>query len=193
MDSLDKAAQLIRKKYPDVKDIILFGSAARGKDKPKDVDVLLLFHTSVDKKVEQEFRRTAKTDNLDVVSITQEEFEGEGFIAKEGMLLEGISLPDKNLVAKRFGFFSCMMFSYDLKKITGSKRTRFYYALQGRAEQEGLLSRTGAIKYAENNILCKYDDSEQVKTFLSLWDVPFVMTPMLIPSRLEHILFNSST
>ena len=46
----------IAKKNSEIEDIILFGSIVRCKEKPNDIDILLLFKNKIDKEIEYDVR-----------------------------------------------------------------------------------------------------------------------------------------
>lgn len=181
------------KKHEDLlEDVILFGSSMKGKYQPKDVDILIIFKKKVDKKVEIELKNTFKSENLkqdiDLNSISLKELEGDNFIAREGIYLEGFSLIKNRQVNETLGFSSVAIIKYDLKNIKGSKRIRFYYALQGRNETKGFLFTIGAKRFAKNVIICDYSVVEKLKSFFEQWNIEIKILPTLIPKRLKHLI-----
>lgn len=192
-ERLNKASKELFKKYIDeVEDIILFGSFMKGKEKPQDIDVLIIFKNKVNKKVESEFKSIIKLSEADVNSTTKSELEGEGFVAKEGIFLEGFSLVKNKSVINSMGFVSVAFIKYDLSNVKGSKRIRFYYALQGRNKEPGFLKRVGAKRYSESVIICDYAIIEKIKPFFDQWHVKYDVAPALVPKRLKHVLLGDS-
>lgn len=186
---LNKIGKSSFNKYKkDLEDIVLFGSFVKGKESPKDIDLLMIFKNKVDKKIELEFKKEMNIPEADINSITSSELEGEGFIAKEGIYLEGISIVDGKPLNERLGFTSVAFLKYDLSKIKGSERVKFYYALQGRKGSRGFLGSVAAKRYAESVIVCDYDELERLKAFFEHWKIELVVTPALVPKRLKHIL-----
>lgn len=187
---LSDVAKNLHKKYGnEIFDIILFGSFMKGKYNPKDIDVLIIFNKKIMKSTEIEFRNSLKGEQVfDINSTTLTELEGEGFIAKEGIYLEGISLiTDKN-ISESLGFFSVAFVKYDIGPLKGSKRISFYHALNGRGSNEGFLVFIKAKKYSGNIIICDYGIVEKIKEFLDNWKLNYVITPALVPNRLKKIL-----
>ncbi|MFH1589749.1 MAG: nucleotidyltransferase domain-containing protein [archaeon] len=185
----NQAAKKIFEKYGSLlDDILVFGSSMRGEDNPNDVDILIVFKNNVDKKIELEFKKELNISGADINSVSLQELEGDGFIAKEGMYLEGFSLVKDKLISESMGFSSIALIKYSLANIKGSKRISFYYALQGRNEMKGFLSTVGAKRFAESVIICDYNILEKIKPFFEQWNIEFTITPALIPKRLRHLL-----
>ena len=183
--NLTKLSKKVLKENKEIEDIILFGSFMKGKSKPKDIDILLIFKTKINKSLETPFKQL--NEKIDVNSITKQELDGEGFIAKEGLYLEGLSLKTNKLLANSLGFSSFALVKYSLKNIKGSERVKFYYALNGR-NKEGFLTTIQAKKFSEEVIICDYNKIEQLKDFFNTWNLKYNITPTLIPSRLKNIL-----
>ena len=189
---LIKAAKSVYDKYhAEIKDIILFGSVMKGKEKPRDIDILIIFNKKVDKAIESYFKAKLNLEAADINSTTLEEFKSEGFIAREGVYLEGLSLINNELMSESIGFASIAFVKYALDNIKGSRRIRFYYALQGRNKAKGFLSEVGAKRYSKNVIICEYYKIEMIKPFFEQWKIEYTITPALVPKRLKHILLNS--
>jgi len=188
---LTERAKTLIKNNSEIEDIILFGSYMKGKDKPNDIDLLIIFKNKINKNVESQLKINS-TLNLDINSITLDELNGENFIAKEGLYLEGLSLKNDFLLSKNLGFHSFCFFKYDLSHIIGSERVKFYYALNGRNKQKGILQTIGAKKFSEELIICEYNKLEQLKDFFKTWNLEYELIPSLIPTRLKHLLLTSS-
>ncbi len=188
---LFKTARDLAKQNKSIQDVILFGSFVKGKRKVNDIDVLVLFDDVVDKSIEREFKKKISFSSsdyvLDINSVTVDEFRSESFIAKEGIFLEGISLLRKKTISEEQGFFSIAIIKYNLDNVKGSKRTRLYYALNGRNDQEGFLKKLSAKRFSRNSILFHYEHIEEVKQFFESWDVEIQIIPSMVPLRLKHI------
>jgi len=84
---------------PDVEDVLLFGSAVRGKVQPKDIDILILFKKKVDKHSEYLIRKELENyySNLSIVSKTLTTALEPTFDARESILFEGVSLLSRKI------------------------------------------------------------------------------------------------
>ena len=127
-------------------------------------------------------------ENISLNSITVQELRSGNFSAAEGLYLEGYSLVRKTLLAEEMALLGTAIIIYDVSKITGSDRIRFYYALNGRNGSKGFTSGIGAKRLADNVLLCKYSKIEELKPFFEQWDVPIEILPALIPKRLAILM-----
>ena len=174
----------------EIIDIILFGSSIRRKEKPKDIDLLILYNDKKDIDLSYELEKKLKRKGYDVEIVDKtygELFEGT-FKAMEGILSEGYSLIFNKFLSEGFGYMNLILFKYDLKGLNKSQRMRFYYSLYGRNKNQGVLNELSAIKFSETVLLCEIENSEIMKEYLKNWDIKFKEFPILIPNRLRGIL-----
>lgn len=166
-------------------DIVLFGSILKGKEKPRDIDIMLIFKKSVDINLAYTLRKSLENLglNIEVTSITYAGLFSPDFIARESFLLEGYSLITKKPILQGLGFSSFVIFKYDLSKLTKSERMRFYYSLYGRNKQKGMLKELNAKKFSDSIILSPIKTSEQTKSYLNTWKIKYIEIPVFIPDR----------
>lgn len=175
------------KKYKEeIKDIILFGSFIRGKIKPHDIDILIIFKTKINKDIEYELKKLLlkHAKNISLLSKTEKECIEPSFDAREGILFEGYSLINSRFLADEFGFVSFGLFFYNTKNMTNVKKTRFYYALNGRRSNKGLIDEWDAIKISDNIIAVPLDKIESTKEFFETLGITYKYLPSLIPRRM---------
>ncbi len=186
---LESEAKSIFKSNPSVLDIILFGSTLKGKEKPRDLDILLIFKDKKDSDLAYGLKKKlAKKTKLpvEVVAKSYESIFKPNFVAREAVLAEGYSLLYGRGMAEGLGFTSKVLFNYSLKGKNKSERMRFYYALYGRTTK-GMLKTLGAIKYSDTMILCPVENKEKMANFFRTWEMEFKETSLLIPQRLVSI------
>ncbi|MBU0629071.1 MAG: nucleotidyltransferase domain-containing protein [Nanoarchaeota archaeon] len=164
-------------------DIVLFGSLARGKENPNDIDVLVLFKDKVNKDVEYKLRKNLG-DDVSIISKTETGLIDVSFDAREGFLFEGYSLVDGKSVASRYGFSSFGLIIYDTKRMTNTQKTRFYYALNGRGGSSGVVESLSGIKLSDNILAVPLCKIENAKEFFDFWKLDYKYIPSLIPSTL---------
>lgn len=186
LKKVSKAFYANHKEY--VSDIILFGSFMRGKEKANDIDVLIVFDTSVSKEVEYEYRnKIAKlAKNVSVISKTQETYLSDSFDAREGILFEGYSLIRSRFIASDFGFAGLGIFIYQTKELGNAQKTKIYYALNGRRTAEGFIHATTAIRMSDNVLAFPLDQIENAKEFFNEWKLEYMYVPVLMPQRLAR-------
>ena len=185
--TLESEAQKIYKKNKSqIIDIILFGSIIKGKEKPKDVDIIIIFKDKNNLDISYELRKSLEKNikiPIEVNSKIYSELFETNFQAREAILVEGYSLLNKINLADGFGFKSMAMFMYKLINKTKSERMRFYYSLYGR-NTEGILKKLKAIKYTDTIILVPIENKETMKEYLNNWNIEFKETSLLLPVRL---------
>jgi len=172
--------------HPDISDVILFGSAARGKEKPNDIDILVLFKDKVDKNLEYMIRKEAEKEysNVSVVSKTEKTVMEESFDAREGILFEGKSLITGEPLARKHGFRSFGMFKYRFGNWSSLQKTKFYHALNGRGGKIGIIALLECIKLSDSVVLAPLEKTEQFREFLDSWKITYIYVPTLMPERL---------
>lgn len=181
-----KSAVTEAMQHAEVADVILFGSTMRGKEQPKDVDVLILFSGSVDKEVAHVFRKKTEQAGIlvHVTSLRYEEMFQPSFLAREGIFADGYSFKARDFLSSTFGFSSFVLFRYSLKGKSESERVRFYYALHGRKGSGGVLRAYGAYKFGDNLLLTPATQAEQFVSFFEAQKLQFERFPLLLPKRL---------
>ncbi len=189
---LSKISKGFNKQHTELKDIILFGSSVRGKLKPNDIDILLLFKEKIDVNIEYEFKKQVSKlfKNISLISKTEKTVLDESFNAREAILFEGYSLIKKEKIAQQNGFSPQGMFIYSTKNLKNVEKTKFYYALNGRRKEKGMLNELNAIKLSDNILSVPLDKIEETKEFLERQNIEFKFIPCLIPIRLakRHII-----
>ncbi|MBU0459873.1 MAG: nucleotidyltransferase domain-containing protein [Nanoarchaeota archaeon] len=170
----------------ELADIILFGSTVRGKAKPGDIDVLVLFKEKIDKEIEYKIRKILEkySQKISLVSKTRKTVLEPSFDARESVLFEGISLLTGLNLAQIYGFTSFGMFKYNFKDWTKLQKTKFYYALNGRKGQEGIFQKLSCIKLSDQIILVHLNKIELFREFLESWKLDYRYIPVVMPERL---------
>jgi len=171
-------------KEKDIIDIIVYGSITRGKEKPNDTDIIIIFkETPLKERMikAQELKELIKEKitNSDIKTINLKEFLEEEFLSRQGIITEGISILDKKSLAEKLGFSGITIFTYKLKNLDHTKKTRFTYALIGR-NSEGMIKITGAKPLGKGAIEVPIKNSEIFEEFLEEWGVEYKKTKGII-------------
>ncbi|MBN1386083.1 nucleotidyltransferase domain-containing protein [Candidatus Woesearchaeota archaeon] len=143
-------------KRPEIFDIILYGSAFKGKE-GRDLDIVVIFKTATLRERLDQIQRIkdnlkASYDNIDIKQTTLEELFSSAFFARTGILTEGISVFRNKPLPEVLGFRSYVLFWYSLDGLTHAQKVKFNYILAGRGskgmlkELEGERLVNGAIK-----------------------------------------------
>lgn len=171
-------------------DIILFGSSVKGKEKPNDIDILLLYKSSKNIDVSYALKKTieAKGYYIEITDKTYNELLNPNFIAGISIISEGYSLVYNKFLFEGLGYLSFNLFKYELKQFNKSERMRFYYSLYGRNNEKGMLKILNSIKFSDSIILCPVENVERMKEYFDTWKLKYVEFPILIPERIKNIL-----
>lgn len=186
---LSEVNRFFKENEEEIIDIILFGSTVKGKEKPGDVDILILFKKK--KNIDLGYKLRKKLEKLgletEITLKTYKELFESSFIAREAVLSEGYSLITKKSLAKGLGYTNLILFKYSLKGFNKSMRMRFYYSLYGRGKEKGMLKELNVIKFSETILLCPVENEEMMKEYLNNWNMEYKEFPILIPTRIKDI------
>lgn len=172
-------------------DIILFGSFIKGKEKPNDIDMLILYKDKKDIEKSHELKKILekKGYNVDITDKTYLELFEESFKAREDILSEGYSVVNDKSLLQGFGYISFILFKYELRGFTKSDRMRFYYSLSGRTKKDtGILKDLNSLKFSDTILLCPVENAEKMKEYLDYWKIKYIEFPIMIPSRLKQFI-----
>ncbi len=172
-------------------DIIVFGSAVRGKERPNDIDLLALYIFKEDSNFSYELRKKLEKADFKVhmSSSTYEKLASPHFLARESILSEGYSFRFKEFVSSALGFTSFFLFRYYLSGLSNSERMKFYYSLYGRGKEKGVLETFNSVKFSDRIILVPTEQEENIKEFLQSKKIKFDKLNFLLPKRLSSYKF----
>lgn len=148
-------------KNPKVREIIVFGSAAKGKRKPGDVDVAII--------TEEKLRFKELSPRFHAVHLTYEELLSTTIF--KTLLSEGVTLKGKPF-SERFGIKPMILYWYDLAKLDKIRKVRFSHALFGR-KNNGLLREAGGKNLGKGAIIVPVSKDEIIKDFFKTWKINF--------------------
>ena len=171
-----------------VEDIILFGSTVRGKQEPRDTDILVVFKKKIIKESEYLIRKKLEQyfPKVALISKTSETLLDPTFDARESALFEGVGLITGKNLARRYGFISFGMFKYTFGTWEKLQKTKFYYALNGRKGEKGISQKLECLKLSDRIILVPLGNIEPFREFLESWKLEYIYVPTMIPERLSH-------
>jgi predicted nucleotidyltransferase len=178
------------KKNNEILDIILFGSSIKGKDKPNDIDLLIIYKTKKDLDTSYELRKKLNKlgFNVSISDKTYKTLIDGNFKPVEEVFSEGYSLIYDKFIANGIGYFNLSLFKYNLKPLNKSQRMRFYYSLYGRDKKGGIVKEFNLIKFSDTLLLCPTENMEKLKEFFESWKIETINFPIMIPSRLKFII-----
>jgi len=172
----------------EIIDIILFGSAVRGKERPADADILVVYNLKANLDLSYNLKKELSSfGKIEIISKAYFQLFEPSFLAREAILGEGYSLVQKKSILEGLGYSSFILFLYNLENMTKTKRMQFYYSLYGRAVKGGVLKELESYKLSERVILTPVKNAEKMKEYLGKW-MKFLEIPVFFPSRLINTI-----
>lgn len=164
-------------------DIVIFGSAVKGKEEPRDIDIAVLLKNEdyilFDSLVKQIRKISALKMQFELLPIDK--------ILKEPLFLtllhEGVSCKNKKPFAEMLKTKSIMLVTYTLGNLNKSQKTLFGYALRGRTNSKGVLDKLGGETVGRSGFIIPVNNFEKIKELLNCWDVKFAVRRLIfLPS-----------
>ncbi len=182
--SLGLICNKFKRKHKDIIDIVLYGSLVKGKIKSRDIDIMVIFlNTELKTRLEiiQELKRQLRVslENVDVKSMNFSDFFDPTFLARQGILIEGISLIDKKSLAEKLGFKSYAIFTYNLANLSHTEKIKFNYALNGR-KGTGVLQNLKGMSLGKGVVQVPITTSLTFEEFLEKWNIQYKIKHALI-------------
>lgn len=142
------------KKYlkdKEVLDIIVFGSAIKGKAKPEDIDIAII---------------TKKQLKIDVEGfhaslLTPEDFFVNPPSIVHTLLREGYSLKNEKPFSEIYKFSNKVLFKYELTNLSPSEKVKIVNILRGKRGERGFV-RDNSGEWLANQVFIVSVDSEHI-------------------------------
>ena len=155
-----------------IEDIIIFGSAIKGKENPRDVDICVIgeeISASVIEGIEKKLQ-----DDIEV-HITKTRYRNvlEDVELWKTLMHEGFSIKRNKYIAELFQMQSFFLFIYSLQSLSVTKKQIFSHALQGTKTNEGILKLCKGEKIGRNAVLVPEEKTEEMRAFLETWNVRY--------------------
>ncbi len=158
-------------------DVVLFGSAMRGKSIPRDLDLCIILEDKDEEKsidlADSLGRFLEKLSITPHISVITSSAGLSGNTLVKTLLTEGYSIKKNKKFSTIFGLENKSMFIYTLKSFTPSKRVQFHYMLRGRYGAEGMLKEAEGIILGTGTILVPTEKEDLIKEILDRWKVKY--------------------
>jgi len=158
---------IYKKNKKKVFDIILFGSAVKGKEFFNDVDIAVVFKVK-DDNILNEINKIDSKVHADYVLL--EELYKESLW--KTLVREGISVVYGKNISSIFGLSSYGLFTYNLTRL--KQKSRFSQVLKG-YKSESILKKVSGNILKPGVILVPIDKVELFRTFLETWKVDYTL------------------
>ncbi len=157
-------------------DLVLFGSALKGKARPRDIDLIAMFRSYDPEKIESVlYQLRKKGEELGLELHTEPIVVDHMFDQKVYPLLlhEGFSIRCSEFIHKKLNLQPLVLITYQLEDKNASDKVRFSYALYGRNKGEGMLSKIKGKVVGKGSILIPIAHQETIKPFFKQWNVAY--------------------
>ena len=162
---LVKKLEKLLKKYKDnLNDIIIFGSAVKGKKMPKDIDLALILKEKDMSKISS-IKKEIDDNRVDIEAVTQDSLLKTKLSIN--ILLEGYSIEKKDFLRNMIGLKPIKLFLYDLKGFNRSKKSLFSMALTKN------LKNINGKRIAPGAVIIPIDQSGYFNEFLDGWQIRY--------------------
>ena len=174
---LELNCKKFNKENKEIWDIVIYGSFVKGKTDFNDIDIMVIFqNVSLNNRLEisQNLKHILKKEikDMDIKTMNFEDFFDESFFARQGILIEGLSLIKNKPLAELIGFKGSSIFSYNLKNLNHNKKTQFTYALSGR-KSVGVLKLSKGISLGRGAVKIPIKNSLEFESFLQKWNIEY--------------------
>ena len=177
---LERVRAFARERQDRVLDILVYGSTVRGRRAPGDLDVLVVLRDTTSQEyvdIPYRLRKLLEKERgegqLDVKGVKVEEFLDPNYLARTRVLIEGYSLLHDEYLCTRFGLAPHALFTFDLKGLTRSEKTRFHYAMKGRSGELGVLDGLGGVHLGRGVVIVPINAAGDFCDLLEMWNVRY--------------------
>ncbi|KUH34839.1 nucleotidyltransferase [Thermococcus celericrescens] len=169
------------KSHEEVFDVVLYGSTVLGKEKPNDIDLMILTKRKLPPLKLRELILQLKgilstaipREKLDVRAMSPEELFDPNNLASLGVLVEGYSLRHGKNLAELMNGKAYTIFRFTLEGLPRKDRVRFQYALKGRDMRSGLLKELNGEQWGAWVVAVPIQYTYRFREFLGLWGVKY--------------------
>ena len=173
------------RKNKKIFDIVLYGSVVKGKRRPGDIDLLVIFAEGTLKERLthlQLIKKKIKLKNVDLKGILLNELFQEVFFARTGIFLEGMSVFEGTPFSQKIGFSGFSLFKYSLKDKTHTEKVKFNYVLSGRGSA-GMVEKLSGNHLAPGVVKIPIKNSLEFEEVLQRHSVNYRKEQILVESK----------
>lgn len=168
---LRKICKDFAKRESGIIDIVLFGSVAREKERPRDIDIALITAEKINPEALE--KRISGGMKMPVhVTVMKPDTVFKETLWKT-VIHEGVSLLDGRRISEKLGFEPYVMFWYNLAKLKASDKVRFSHALYGRGGSGGLLKKSKGRQLGRGVLLVPVNREDEMRDLFFEWGLPF--------------------
>ncbi len=143
-------------KNKKITDIIVFGSAIKGKTMPRDIDIAVIAEEKIEINV----------PGFHTSNITAKDFFVNPPSIVNTILREGYSLRNDKNLSEVLNFNSRLLFSYYLEGLSSSQKVRAVNFLRGKNKEKGIIEENGGEWLANQVFILPIEAGYVIEQFL---------------------------
>ncbi|WP_456366323.1 nucleotidyltransferase domain-containing protein [Thermococcus sp.] len=192
---MSELAREFKEKNPDVWDILLYGSSVKGKKRPNDVDIAVIFEKGDPFEIAFHFKTVLEEagfspEKLDVKGFLLKELFDENNLVSLALLVEGYSLLNGKFLHEILNAKGYTLFRFSYSSLPQNEKVRFIYSLRGRRKEGGILKRLNALELAPGVVLVPVGSTFEFEEFLSRWRLDYERAPVLMGEFTREVIGN---
>ena len=168
---MKKSLKQLLKKYPNLRDIVVFGSSVKGKQSPKDIDIALIVNKK-DIALTGEIKEHLKNSRLDIEMLLPEEV----YQTRLGLSLisEGFSIRTNRFLREFLQIKPAKIYIYELKQLTQTQKVLFGRGLKT------ILKEINGTKMGSGSVMIPIEKTGKFEDFLDTWNLKYKTKEYLI-------------
>ncbi len=167
MGKLTPKLRKLLKNYKILEDIIIFGSFAREKSNPRDIDIALLVNQKNDSEIddiENQLHKILPDLNVDIIIVSIKELYNPVWFS---IMNEGFSILKNKFFRDIYGMKASRLYKYSIKKLNPVEKVQFDRGLKI------ILKKIDGIRLVRTVVLISMNKSEQFEEFLKTWGIEY--------------------
>ena len=167
LKSLTESLKPFLQKYKVIEDIVIFGSLAKKKSLPKDVDIALFVREKKEaaiEKIEEEIRTILPKLKIDFLSIDISDIFSPIFLS---VTKEGFSVSKEEFISVLQGIKPVKLYKYAMLMLNPVQKVQFDRGLRK------IVQEVDGIRVARSVVLIPLQNSELFEEFLKTWKIVF--------------------
>lgn len=142
----------------EIIDIIIFGSAIKGKLIPRDIDLAVILYKKPSKEL---LEKVGSIKEFHISLVTAKEFFINPPSIVHTLIKEGYSMKSKKFISENFGFSNQAMYSYTLTSLSPSDKVKLVNILRGKKGERGIVESNGG-KWIANQVFIAPLNAEKI-------------------------------
>lgn len=156
----------------EIVDIFQFGSSVKGKSRPQDIDLCLIFRKEVNLPLVKEIS-SSLNDKYHLSFLTVNNFFSKPHSLTRTLFLEGKSIFTNKDFSSIYGLSPQLLYIYNLSGIKASKKVRFVYLLRGRKLRVGMVKKWGGEFLSPSSFLVTVTRDNEVQEIFKKWKIKY--------------------